>query len=77
MNVHIDPRGTVRALYSEALDLTGLGRGRIDRASRVEPDAAGGWWADLGPSGGPVLGPFRRRSEALAAEVRWLEGHRL
>ena len=77
MNVRIDPRGTVRALYSEVLDLTGLGWGRIDRASRVEPDAAGCWWADLGPSGGPVLGPFRRRSEALAAEVRWLEGHRL
>ena len=77
MNVRIDPRGTVRALYSEALDLTGLGVARIDRASRVEPDAAGCWWADLGPSGGPVLGPFRRRSEALAAEVGWLEGHRL
>jgi hypothetical protein len=24
-----------------------------------------------------VLGPFRRRSEALAAEVGWLERHRL
>ena len=77
MNVRIDPQGTVRALYSEALDLAALGAGRIDRASTVEPDAAGCWWADLGPSGGPVLGPFRRRSEALAAEVRWLEGHRL
>ena len=77
MNVRIDPRGTVRALYSEVLDLTGLGLARIDRASRVEPDSAGCWWADLGPSGGPVLGPFRRRSEALAAEVGWLEGHRL
>ena len=68
MKVRIDPRGTVRALYSEALD---------HRASTVEPDAAGCWWADLGPSGGPVLGPFGRRSEALAAEVRWLECHRL
>ena len=77
MNVRIDPRGTVRVLYSEALDLSGLGVARIDRASRVEPDAAGCWWADLGPECGPVLGPFRRRSEALAAEVRWLEGHRL
>ena len=77
MNVRIDPRGTVRALYSEALDLTGLGLARSIRASRVEPDAAGCWWADLGPSGGPVLGPFRWRWEALAAEVRWLEGHRL
>ena len=77
MKVRIDPRGTVRALYSEALDLTALGAGRIHRASTVEPDAAGCWWADLGPSGGPVLGPFSRRSEALAAEVMWLECHRL
>lgn len=26
------------------------------------------WWADLTPCGGPVLGPFAKRSEALAAE---------
>jgi hypothetical protein len=77
MNVRIDPRGTVRALYSEALDLAPLGACRIERASAVEPDAGGCWWADLGPSGGPLLGPFRRRSEALAAEVGWLERHRL
>ena len=47
----------------------------IRRASHVEPDAAGRWWADLAPVGGPRLGPFDRRSEALAAELRWLERH--
>jgi len=34
----------------------------------VEPDAEGCWWADMGPVDGPVLGPFRSRSVALAAE---------
>ena len=30
------------------------------------------WWADMIPSGGPVLGPFAQRDEALAHEVHWL-----
>lgn len=30
------------------------------------------WWADLLPIGGPVLGPFDKRSQALAAEVDWI-----
>ncbi len=77
MTVLIDPRGTARALYSEGLDLTVLGACSIQRASVVEPDSLGQWWADLALSGGPVLGPFRRRSEALAAEVGWLEANRL
>lgn len=36
----------------------------------VIPDEA--WWADLGVSGGPVLGPFISRSAALEAERHWL-----
>ena len=77
MTVFIDPKGTTRCLYSDGLDLTALGACSIQRASGVEPDGLGQWWADLALSGGPVLGPFRRRSEALAAEVGWLERHRL
>jgi hypothetical protein len=50
-----------------------LGRLTITRAGHVEPDARGGWLADLSPVGGPALGPFSRRSEALAAEQLWLE----
>ena len=34
-----------------------------------------GWLADLSPVNGPVLGPFDRRSEALAAELAWLEAN--
>ena len=64
--------GSVKCIYDEALDLREIGRLQITRASHVEPDAAGYWWADMGPSGGPVLGPYASRSKALAAEVRWL-----
>ena len=52
-----------------------LGRPRIVRASIVEPDDDGRWHADLRLLLGPVLGPFACRSEALAAEVAWLEEH--
>jgi len=45
---------------------------QITRASHVEPDRDGFWWADMGPVDGPVLGPFKRRSDALASERFWL-----
>jgi hypothetical protein len=75
MELVITPSGQVRCLYDEALDLTLLGPLRITRASQVEPDEHGGWWADLAPVQGPTLGPYGRRSEALAAEHQWLETH--
>ncbi len=75
MRLVIDAGGTVRCLYGEAIDLACLGPLTIRRASQVEPDGQGAWWADLGPVGGPRLGPFGRRSAALAAEADWLERH--
>ena len=75
MDLVISPGGTVRAVYSEEIDLDSLGPVVITRASRVEPDERGCWLADLSPVVGPVLGPFRRRSEALEAELAWLEAH--
>jgi hypothetical protein len=77
MQLLIDPRGTARALYGEEIDLAALSRVSIRRASRVEPDLRGRWWALLRPVGGPRLGPFARRSETLAAERAWLETHGL
>ena len=71
----IRPGGLVRTLYNEAIDLTTLGPTAIQRASHVEPDPQGTWWADLSPVHGPVLGPFTLRSEALQAEHRWLESN--
>jgi hypothetical protein len=45
----------------------------IERASFVEPDDVGIWWADMWPMLGPKLGPFETRAAALAAEREWLE----
>lgn len=75
MELCIETSGCARFVYSEALDLSSLGPPTIRRASSVEPDATGFWYADLGQVGGPVLGPFARRSDALHAEQRWLEVH--
>ncbi len=72
MELHIAPDGTVRCLYGEELDLSALGIVQIARASHVEPDELGGWQVDLSPVGGPALGPFDLRSQALAAERGWL-----
>jgi hypothetical protein len=60
--------GVGRCIYDEALDLREIGRLSITRASHVEPDAEGYWWADMGPVHGPVLGPYGSRTEALGAE---------
>ena len=72
MELLITPIGQCRCVYDELLDLRGLGPLKIQRASHVEPNAAGQWTADLSPVHGPQLGPFTSRSEALAAEVDWL-----
>lgn len=64
--------GDVRCIYDEGIDLREIGSLKITRASHVEPDQDGNWSADMGPSRGPVLGPFKSRSEALAAERAWL-----
>ena len=60
----------------DLLPLFDLGRSQISRASHVEPTAVGLWTADMAPSGGPVLGPFTFRREALNAEREWLRDHR-
>ena len=75
MDLVIQPNGTIRAVYSEEIDLSALGHTVIARASHVEPDKQGHWHADMTPVEGPVLGPFRKRSEALVAELCCLENH--
>ena len=75
MQLVIEPDGSLKCVYSEAIDLHALGEPNISRGSHVEPNASGQWLADLSPVSGPVLGPFTHRSEALEAEQTWLESH--
>jgi len=77
MELVVDAGGAVRRFCGEELDLRELGRLQIARASHVEPDRDGLWWAAMGPVDGPVLGPFKNRSEALGAEREWLLAARL
>ena len=71
--VVIDPDGRVRFIWSDELaGLLALGTPEVRRGSHVEPTPAGQWEADLAPVGGPKLGPFTLRSEALQAETEWL-----
>lgn len=73
MKIRVNPDGSLIAIYTEAINLSDIGQViAIRRASHVEPVGTQ-WQADMSPSGGPLLGPFNRRSEALAAEVAWLE----
>lgn len=71
MILRVEPDGTLVTVYTEALPLDELGHATITRASHVEPTPEGTWTAEI--IGGPVLGPYAKRSEALAAEVAWLE----
>jgi len=75
LDLIIAPGGGVRCIYGEAIDLHVLGRLSIRRASHVEPTEDGRWLADLSPVAGPTLGPFDLRTDALAAEIAWLEQH--
>lgn len=73
MQLVINPNGSVRCIYGEEIPLKTIGKMTVTRASHVEPDSAGRWFADLSPVGGPRLGPFKQRSQALTTELQWLE----
>jgi len=77
MILSITPKGDIRGIYTDDFPWLELGKTLVQRASHVEPDHLGLWWADLSMSGGPKIGPFARRSDAIAAEVAWLERNRL
>ena len=72
MELVVGTDGGGNCIYGEELDLREIGKLQITRASHVEPDSGGFWWADMGPVDGPVLGPYGSRSEALGAERAWL-----
>ena len=69
----IQPNGDIEFIYKDELrPLMKLGRTEIRRASSVEP-MGNKWLVDLSPIGGPKLGPFSKREEALRKEVKWIE----
>ena len=72
MELLIAPTGGILCVYGEDVNLSELGRLSIQRGSHVEPTADGQWTADLSPVQGPQLGPFDCRTQALEAEVAWL-----
>jgi hypothetical protein len=72
MIINISPQGEIKHIYTENIDLTDLGETQITRASNVEPVGLQ-WEATM--KDGAILGPFNLRSEALAAEVNYLEKH--
>lgn len=78
MLVIVGPDG-IRFIHDDVLaeilkGLKGLGPQRTKRASHVEPEGEA-WTADMSPVGGPKLGPYASRGEALAAEFRYLVEH--
>ena len=86
LNINIAPDGTLAFVHNDSLarlcgDLAAAVC--MPRASNVEfwetQQPGRGWVADLSLSidphtnePGPKLGPFKTRSEALAAELQWL-----
>lgn len=66
--------GCLQFICTDALEpLLREGTASVQRVSHVEwNNAKQGWCADMNPVGGPVLGPFKTRREALSAEHEWL-----
>jgi hypothetical protein len=75
MELFIATDGSAQCLYDDEISLAEIGELTIRRASHVDPDDHGQWWADLSPSAGPKLGPFVTRSAVLTAECDWLTAH--
>ena len=75
MQLVVAPEGEIRLVYAETIDFGSLGPTAIRRGSHVEPNEMGDWLADLEPVDGPRLGPFAKRSDAIKAEVAWLQEH--
>jgi hypothetical protein len=73
IRIKINEKG-IKFIYNDELrPLLQIGKSKIQRASHVEPTDDNKWIADLAPSGGPILGPFQTRTEALQAEVQWID----
>lgn len=77
-SIVINEQGGMRFVWNDDLSgLRTLGTTSIRRASRVEADENGRFWAILEPVGGPTLGPFDLYGDAVAAEIDWIENNAL
>lgn len=78
MIIHVSADGKLTFVYDDdCAELLREGNAQVTRASRIEPwgQQGGEWFAEI--YGGPTLGPFALRREAIAAEVAWIEGNLL
>lgn len=76
--INFDDNGNLHSIYNEDINLVELGKLNITRASYVEPDENGQWFADMSPLQKDVkLGPFKLRSLALQAEREWINNYLL
>jgi len=76
MKIKINTDGTACLLYMEDIPIEELGKvDSIKRLFHVEPTQDNRWTATVGMDTPEcvVLGPFEKRSDALAAEVEWIE----
>jgi len=75
ITLHILEDGNCAAIYTDALDLYQLGALEVRRVSSVEFDPAQQGWRVTFPDGFCLTERFRRREDALAAEVAFVEAH--
>jgi hypothetical protein len=69
----IRPNGTAEWVHADELNfLKAASPTSTRRVSDVEPEGDS-WTADMHRIGGPLLGPFLTREEALRAERLWLD----
>jgi hypothetical protein len=64
----VEPDGRVVTVYTDTVDLRGLGHVRAVRASAVDWDEARQAWLARILASGERLGPFATRADAVAAE---------
>lgn len=79
MKILVEKNGTTKQIYNDDFIIEALQIETIRRASVVEPVelSPDRWTADMSLSTGPILGPFKRRDEAIKAEIDWLEENNL
>lgn len=79
MKIILGVDGVVRYVYNDVIHkhMSTLGEATIKRATHVEPDENGMWYADLSPVGGEKITGFKTHKEAIDFELKWLSKHNI